>query len=298
MNHVVKFVVLFAFFLVAGSSYGQTPFDIVINYTGDPQFQSAFDNAEAVWESILPSRIGGTPGNPVNTLTIDASVGPIDGPAIGPGNVLATAEPTTAFGAGGFLYSTEGEIAIDSADITTLSNGGTFEAVILHEIGHVLGFGGFLWDFHGLYGDTTSATSVGQYVGVNGLEQYNQEFGLRELFIPIENNGGPGTEDIHFDEETFGLPLNNDIAVAENLGPIILGPNSGELLTGVLNGDIFISNTTGGTFQDIGFEVDFDAIAAFNESAAAGSGSTAIPEPGSTVALLVASMVLITRRRK
>ena len=297
MKYFLKLVVLLAFFLVGGSTYGQTPFDIVINYTGDPQFQSAFENAEAIWESILPSRIGTAPNSPTNTLTITASVSPIDGPATNPGNVLATAEPTLAFGEGGFLYATEGIAIFDSADIATLSAGGTFEAVVLHEIGHVIGFG-TLWEFNNVYFDSTSETSVGQYVGPNGLAQYNQEFGLSEDFIPIENNGGPGTEDFHFDEETFGLPLNNDITVEENLGPINLGPNSGELLTGVLNGDIFISNTTGGTFQDIGFEVDFDAITAFNESVTAGSGSDAVPEPSSTAALLVASAVVFTRRRK
>ncbi len=283
MKHVLSFGVLLTFLLMGRSAHAQ--FDIQINFTGGAQFQEAFDNAEAIWESILPSRLA---SGTSDTLIIDASVVPDDGP----GGTLGSAGPTSGETAGGFTYATTGVANFDSADAQNLLNAGSFETVVLHEVGHVLGFG-TLWDIgaNNVYDDSTSsATTVGQYTGAAALARYNQEFGLDEDFIPVENNGGPGTADGHFDEEFFGVALDSDPTVAAGLR---FGPNAGELLTGFLGapGSIFLSETTAATFQDIGFEVDFDAVRAFN--------GEAVPEPGSAAFLLFAVTALgVVRRRQ
>lgn len=282
----------------SGLLQAQQPVDIVINYTGDPSFQPLFNNAETIWESILPSYKDGVltvgpgqgPGSQqaIGPLVIDAGVFDIDGV----NGTLAQAGPTSGFqDDSGFVLAQTGQLEFDINDIDTLASAGNLQDIIVHELGHVLGFG-TLWELNNVYNDTTSSTSVGQYVGTKGVQVYNEEFGLNETFIPIENNGGEGTADGHFDEEFFGVALNGSTTVATGTR---FGPNQGELLTGFFNSNVstFISDTTAATFHDIGFNVDFDALAAVN-----GEVVVVVPEPSSAAVLLLSFGMLGCRRRR
>lgn len=287
---------LLAGFLVptqSGQLQAQQPLDIQINFTGDQSFLPLFQNAETFWETLLPSyKDGGQspgngngPQNPISPVLINAGVFSIDGA----GDTLAQASTSlnTFTDDSGFVLSTAGFLEFDSDDIGSFSNQ-QLQEIIVHEIGHTLGFG-TRWVDNQVYNPaTSSATSVGQYTGAKGVDVYNTEFGLNETFIPIENDGGQGTADSHFDEELFGIAINGDSTVASGLR---FGPNNSDILTGFFNPNApsTFSETTAATFHDIGFNVDFTAIENFNVQA--------VPEPSGT-SIFLASLVMLSCRRR
>lgn len=281
-------------FLNCSVGQAQTALDIQFNFApdADPTFAPLFENAAAVWEALLPSYQDGGQGfgffgSDAGPVVVDAGVLAIDGG----GGTLAQAAPTTGIvDNSGFFLAQSGILQFDSADINALTAQGSLQDIIIHELGHVLGFG-TVWELNGVYDPaTSSATSVGEYAGSFGLATYNQEFGLNENFIPIENNGGPGTADAHFDEEFFGVALNNNSTVAPGTR---FGPNQAEILTGFFNASLgtTFSDTTLATFQDIGFNVDFAALEEFNNP-------SAVPEPGSVAALTMFGLIWMRRRRR
>ena len=115
--------------------------------------QAAFDSAVAKWERIitralatvnLSAPVGACATNSpavsaaTTGLIILASVDSIDGP----GRKLAQAGPCEVRQSDGLTAL--GIMQFDSADVRTLISDGTLPSVILHEMGHVLGFGA-LW---------------------------------------------------------------------------------------------------------------------------------------------------------
>ena len=258
-----------------------TPFDIDLNYSGPAAFQSAFDNAEARWEQIITGWTDGTDivgtfgGNPdynvgddLVSLFIDANVGPIDGA----GGVLGSAGPNEFVDDGTITLATRGAMNFDEDDIQNLQNSGALEDVILHEMGHVLGIG-TLWEFNGLY-----VNNSGQYTGANALAQYQVEFDPDATFVPVELDGGPGTANGHWDEGNITVIDPNNV----NFGRT----RSEALMTGFLDPrGTYISNTTGGTLQDLGYEIDFAAI-------------QGVPEPGSATVVILLGLVGFSRRRR
>ncbi len=295
----------------------ETVLDIEINYSGDPAFQPYFDHAELVWERILDYQdVEITTGfgffantTSIGPLVIDAGVfsfaeaGITNPPG---GNILAQAGPRNGVrDNSGFLLVTSGIAQFDLDDIgqnpdgsVELTGDGDFLNVVLHEFGHILGFVPQVWEGNGVYdsANQATATELGQYTGSNGLAAYNAEFGLNETFVPIENGGPDGTANAHLDEEFFGIALdgNTTVLAETNISNIRFGPNADELLTGVISDEIFISNTTGGIFQDIGFSVDFDAIASFNAGEFA--FPVAVPEPSSPTLLFSVFLLNSVRR--
>lgn len=256
--------------LIASPVQAQVDFDLQINYTGDAQFQPFFDSAEAIWEAIIPRWTDGrnNAGDAViSQLVINASVAPIDGQ----GGILGQAGPTSGVNDGSFILATAGVMTFDSADIASLAGGGSFEDVVLHEMGHVLGIG-TLWTNNGLY-----ITGTGQYTGANAIAQYQTEFDPAATFVPVELDGGQGTANGHWDEGGITVIDPNNI----NFGRA----RSDALMTGFLGNDTFISNTTGGSLQDLGFDVNFNAI-------------QGVPEPSSAVAILVIGICGLARRRR
>ncbi|MEM0982580.1 MAG: hypothetical protein AAGI17_01375, partial [Planctomycetota bacterium] len=121
--------------------------------------QAAFVDAAAVWESIIADYFFGVElledAAGISGPTISAVVAPIDGP----GSVLGSAGPTGGFTAGGTIFVSSGAMTFDSADVAALEAAGTFDEVILHEMGHVLGVG-TLWEPNGLY-----LEGSGEYTG-------------------------------------------------------------------------------------------------------------------------------------
>lgn len=236
--------------------YGSTAAEDVATYG------ATFSAAKNFWETQLTGY-----RDPVNLapsgIYISVNLEYIDG-AFG---VLGSAGPTHGMGGGNFLEVTAGQMSFDTADLDYMDNNGLFELVIRHEMGHVLGFG-TLWSssgvglagFQEVYVDGT-----GQYTGAAALAAYRQEFGQADAsYVPVELDGGAGTANGHWNEVTDNFSLENVAGFDSDPGDgasaptIVGGPLAGEsldddLMTGVLSGSAYLSNTTLASFFDIGY---------------------------------------------
>ena len=203
-------------------------FQIDVRYSGEPQYQSAFDAAAARWESII---IGDLPDvnnvryGLIDDLLIQASVVPIDGKD----GVLGRAGPTALRVNLGLPYL--GMMQFDSADMASMLADGTLQGVILHEMGHVLGIGS-LWAMDSLI----SPTNKYQYTGSHALTSWGTVSGNSNVaFVPLETGGGSGTAGSHWSE-------------------MILGS---ELMTGYVDANMPLSVVTIGTLEDLGYAVNY-----------------------------------------
>jgi hypothetical protein len=91
-------------------------------------------------------------------------------------------------------------IFLDSTDLKDHSLSGTWDAIILHEIGHALGFVGGLFGVLGL-------TDGGHFTGANAEAAYGGP-------VPLEDTGGSGTAGSHWDEVTLapnGQLMSNEL---------------------------------------------------------------------------------------
>lgn len=187
--------------------------------------QTAFDNAKTRWQQLvfgdLPDRavnvdasqcVTGAP-NPVNEtiddVVIYVRVGTIDGPS----NTLASAGPCFLRTSGNLPLI--GQMNFDIDDIGGLESSGTLTDVVLHEMGHVLGFG-TLWGpsyFNFLQnpslpdpgGEDTHFNGPKAIAAFDALGGTSYTGGMK---VPVENTqGGAGTRDAHWRESTFDHEL-------------------------------------------------------------------------------------------
>jgi len=191
------------------------PFDIEIRPLSsiDPDVEAAFDAAAARWSAAIvrgvPDQVitlapgqclDSEPGATLNVddLVITVEIVPIDGA----GGVLGQAGPCVVSGADNL--SRAGIMQFDAADVAQMVSDGTFDAVVLHEMGHVLGIG-TLWDWSRslLVGEGTSNP---RYLGARGEAEYSA-LGGSTAEVPVENSGGSGTADAHWREATFASEL-------------------------------------------------------------------------------------------
>lgn len=204
-------------------------FDITLNLSGMSPAQIAiFQQAAARWAEII---VGDVPDvGSIDDLLIDGSLVAIDGV----GGILGQAGPTAVRG-GSFLPYT-GVMQFDSADVAQLMLDGEFDEVILHEMGHVLGFG-TIWDLQGLL--LNGGTIDPRFTGANATAAYNTRFATSATSVPVEGSAGPGTNDAHWRESIF----------------------DNELMTGFLNSGVAnpISAITIASMADLGYTVNMNA---------------------------------------
>ena len=221
-----------------GGGSGSSDFSITINYNGNPAYQQYFDNAAARWAEII---VGDLPdvnssNGLIDDLLIDASVAAIDGQS----GILAQAgfrglrSPTQ----GGLPYS--GVMTFDSADIAGMIANNTFGDVVLHEMGHVLGLSGYMWQQRGL----VAAGNIYAYTGANALSAYDSIIASVPTSIPVETQGGSGTAGSHWSESVFDKELMT--GYSENAPPMPL------------------SIVTVGALADLGYRVNYAAADLFS----------------------------------
>jgi len=234
--------------LITNDDGSPTPvFQIVVVFPDNSLTASqraVFLQAAGRWSQII---VGDLPdvtyqGRVIDDVEIVATAPRIDGV----GGILGQAGPTR-IRTGGDSLPYLGQMEFDSADVGSMVSNGSFTDVILHEMGHVLGFG-TLWN----YGSRNLVQGVGTsnpvFVGANAVREYQTMTGTLAASIPIENTGGEGTAGGHWRESVFSTELMTGYAEA----PGVPMP---------------ISRMTVGALQDLGYTVDYAAADPFTLNA-------------------------------
>ncbi len=192
----------------------QAAYDIEVRFLTptSPSRLAAFTNAAALWATLIYGDVpniqvnlppgacaSNTPGlhETIDDIVIFAVVDSIDGP----GNILGQAGPCFIRNAGKLPLL--GVMMFDSADVAQLELDGQFELVILHEMGHVLGYG-TIWPDLGLLVGEGGADP--HFVGAQAIAAFNRVGGQSYVAgakVPVENCCGPGTQDAHWREFVF-----------------------------------------------------------------------------------------------
>lgn len=265
---------------VAGAGFSGSPaqftataataaFDIRVRYLGTvptATVQQAFDSAAVKWERLIFGDLADVAlsnftfpsGHPcsdipalnetVDDVIIFAKVESIDGP----GGTLGSAGPC-AIRSGGPNPALPliGRMRLDSADLAQLETGGHLRDVILHEMGHVLGFG-TLWSTFGFLKNPSLPDPPGEdthFDGPRAVAEFDRMGGTSYTGgakVPVENaQGGQGTRDSHWRESVFDE----------------------ELMTGFLDSGRPnpLSRLSPASLWDLGYTVNLDASDAYTK---------------------------------
>lgn len=227
----------------------QAAYDIDVRFLTpmSPSRQAAFTNSAARWASLIYGNVPNIPVNlsagacgpnsPALNETIDdivifATIDSIDGP----GEILGQAGPCFIRNSGKLPLL--GVMIFDSADVAQLELDGQFELVILHEMGHVLGYGTIWTDLGLLVGGGGPDPHL---VGAQAIAAFDRSGGqgyVAGAKVPVEDCCGPGTQDAHWRELVF----------------------VNELMTGFLDaGANPLSVTSTASMGDLGYVVNYAA---------------------------------------
>jgi hypothetical protein len=218
---------------------------------GTPAYAPAFAAAAARWEEVITGDLPnvslaygggschGAVDETVDDLIIFVKVESIDGV----GGALGQAGPCFIRSNGGLPIT--GQLRLDEDDLNEAQGLGILEALVLHEMGHVLGFG-TLWESQGLIADAGSPDPY--FTGSEAKSAFNDIGGgaYAGTPVPVENTGGTGTRDGHWRESVFDA----------------------ELLTGWLNvgSSNPLSSVSAASLADAGYAVDSSAADGFSLS--------------------------------
>ena len=206
------------------------PFNIVVRFLDDPTFEQAlaFAQAEVRWEQIIrgdlengsvdvPEGTCGTGTPAINEVVDDILILVSFRNLDGPGNVLAQAGPCLIRDANNDNQFQVGDLpgvgvmAFDAEDLDFVEQNDVLGAVVLHEMGHVLGIGS-LWTDMGLLADPARGGAAGadpHFTGGKALAAFDAVGGTAyaDAKVPVENTGGAGTVDSHWRESVFDAEL-------------------------------------------------------------------------------------------
>ncbi len=224
-----------------------------------PAQRAAFDSAAAMWERLIYGDVpdalanfpAGTcgPGSPAINETIDDIIIFVRLDSIdGPGKILGQAGPCLIRDPG--FQPGVGVMRFDTADVAGLLAAGTFDDVVRHEMGHVLGFG-TTWQSLGVVSGVGGTDP--HFVGAQATAAFDRNGGQpysAGAKVPVENCCGPGTRDQHWRETVFDT----------------------ELMTGFLNEGVPnpLSVITTASMGDLGYMVNYAASEPYTVANVAG----------------------------
>lgn len=172
----------------------------------------------------------------VDDVIIFATVENIDGQ----GGILGSAGPCTVRNSSSLPVI--GRMRFDDADLLFREGVGQLLPLILHEMGHVLGFG-TIWTDRSVIVDKGTADPI--FVGADALALWpSLTLGYLGRPVPVENQFGPGTADAHWRESVF----------------------KAELMTGFIESPgvpMPLSRMTIASFKDLGYGVNYGASEPF-----------------------------------
>ena len=196
-------------------------FNITLRFINTPTAdqRADFTAAASRWQGLIhgdvPATVGSFPANAcgpsfpmpafsgeIDDLLINVLLQPIDGP----GNILGAAG--ACFVRTGDGLPVFGLMFFDVADLAFLETNNLLDEVIVHEMGHVLGFSGGIFNLNipGVFQRTLLAnpnTADPRFLGKLASAKYRM-LGGRDKTVPIEGlSCGPGTRNSHWDEVTF-----------------------------------------------------------------------------------------------
>jgi hypothetical protein len=231
------------------SATGTSPFTVDLRFLSSPTAtqRAAVTAARDHWQQLLTSEL------PDALLDAPAATCGSESPAInrtvddvlilvnlisidGPGGILAAAGPCYVRTTGSLTVM--GLLRLDTDDLDQLESAGLLHSVVLHEMGHVLGYGTLWPDLHLLLGPALQGGSDPHFSGARARIAFDANGGLGYsggLKIPVENTGGAGTADSHWRESVFG----------------------NELMTGFVDAGVNpLSSISVASFADLGYTVN------------------------------------------
>lgn len=245
-------------------------YQIVVRYLGTTPTagqQAAVNAAVARWQQVITGDVAdvnmagttaecGIPAlnEVVEDIVIYVDFGPIDGV----GNVLGSAGPCYVRSTG--RLPIDGKLKLDAADLADMEADGSMSDVILHEIGHILGFGTIWTDKALLVG---AGTTTVHFTGPLAIAAFNAAGGtsFASAKVPVENcvgisGCGAGTVDSHWRESVM----------------------VDELMTGYLSGGVRpLSLITIQQFADLGYTVNTASANAFTVGPTFSAGPRPVP---------------------
>ncbi|MSR22975.1 MAG: hypothetical protein EXR92_05450 [Gemmatimonadetes bacterium] len=219
--------------------------------------QSAFAAAATRWAQIivekLPDQTLTVPANsactnpdPVTATFDDLYVFVLVQNIDGPGLTLAQAGP--CFVRIDSQLPVVGRVRLDASDVNNLISQGRLGDVVLHELGHVLGFG-TRWNAFGLLQNSSLQTPGADthFSGTRAIAAFNAVGGTGYTLgqkVPVENTlGGSGTRDSHWRSSVFGQ----------------------EVMIGFINrSGLPLSRVTAASLADLGYTVNEGAANAYS----------------------------------
>lgn len=217
--------------LIQGNGAPIGGFNINVVFLGglNPTQQAEFNFAARRWEEMI---IGDLPDVTDPTFgLIDDLLITAEGADLGPG-ILGQATFTQQRNDADMLPYL-GFMEFSTAFLPTLP-ALELRDVIIHEMGHVLGFTPTLWNQKGLI-DVPNAL----FTGATATAEHNALFGLNDAGVPLQTGVGPGSDFAHWDDALYGDELMTFSATGT-------APRK-------------ITRVTAGMFQDVGYTVDLNA---------------------------------------
>jgi hypothetical protein len=218
---------------------------LTIDYSNYPGIGQDVESTKALLNSIITDTNYDTDGNPINyNVTVY-------------GMTFTGADSDVL---GQAAWST-GEIWLNVANSGSYGLNGVSVsqdvAVLFHEILHVLGCIG-VGERGGQFINDKNTRPYNTYKGTHGVTQYRKVLTtnnidithMQENLFPLEDDYGYGTETFHFEE---------DIVRHRWINGIYYNTVKNEIMTGILNGNNFITSMTLGALEDLGFTVDYQS---------------------------------------